>query len=274
MPRCEKCNKFIVRKSLYDTIILCKECCFGWKRIARLNTENGANIHNCYIDNRGYLRWQRNGEFVHRDVALKNSDPIFSTLDSQKWDVRHKDGDKLNNQLSNLVILTACENCNSFVSATLFDGIILCNYCNRVWREITEKNIENGACIHNCYIDKRGYLRWKENDRLVHRDVAFENCDWEGNFGELDVHHNDEDKFNNHPSNLAVITRREHEIKHGNIIVRDGQEYRRFARHNKIYRRSAKAIMVARKWIPLSQVIFVGNWIYATPWILEKKGFT
>lgn len=61
--------------------------------------------------------------------------------------------------------------------------------------------------------DARGYLRWKHNNQYVHRWVA------ERYVGEIDddevVHHIDGDKTNNHPDNLEIMKKRDHDKRHG-----------------------------------------------------------
>ncbi|MCK4647688.1 HNH endonuclease [Candidatus Pacearchaeota archaeon] len=68
-------------------------------------------------------------------------------------------------------------------------------------------------------IDARGYYR-NGYGRLVHRDVAYKSVynypnEHKMRFRYYDVHHIDENKTNNHPNNLQVLTRWEHKKKHG-----------------------------------------------------------
>ena len=71
------------------------------------------------------------------------------------------------------------------------------------------------------YIDDRGYQRYKETNRLVHRDIAWKYV-YSANrkkyplrFSEYQVHHIDGDKRNNKWSNLELITKEEHEESQG-----------------------------------------------------------
>jgi len=61
--------------------------------------------------------------------------------------------------------------------------------------------------------DARGYLRWKHNNQHVHRWVA------ERYIGKIEddevVHHIDGDKTNNHPDNLEIMPKHEHDKRHG-----------------------------------------------------------
>lgn len=68
-------------------------------------------------------------------------------------------------------------------------------------------------------MDKRGYLR-NGYGRLVHRDIAYKQLYNYPNkhnrrFREYDIHHIDRNKLNNHPSNLKILTREEHNKEHG-----------------------------------------------------------
>lgn len=83
------------------------------------------------------------------------------------------------------------------------------------WNEIESLNKSVGITRENAYIDEKGYLRWNSNDRLCHRDIAW-NAGLRGKlpFGQCDVHHVDLNKLNCDPSNLKVLTRTEHQRKH------------------------------------------------------------
>ncbi|MHA1996607.1 MAG: HNH endonuclease [Promethearchaeota archaeon] len=146
---------------------------------------------------------------------------------------------------------------------------------NKKWTYIETLNIRSGITRENAYIDRRGYLRWVKNDKLCHRDIAFKHRhEYRAagvRFGECDVHHRDENKFNNNPENLDVLTREQHQLEHGSVVYRNGVKYIKFARTSKIYRTTAKAILVAHKWIPVSQILISGGWIYLTQWMYDKK---
>ena len=59
----------------------------------------------------------------------------------------------------------------------------------------------------NTYKDKKGYPRWSDSGRLVHRDVA---RNMYGPLGNSVVHHKDEDKSNFRKSNLTKMSRSGH----------------------------------------------------------------
>lgn len=92
---------------------------------------------------------------------------------------------------------------------------------------------------YTTYIDDKGYMRYKGNDRLVHREIAFNEiylrvCSfcrselnngyrtharyckfcgrliYRGRFSECHIHHKDHNKLNNNKDNLMVLTEREH----------------------------------------------------------------
>jgi hypothetical protein len=74
--------------------------------------------------------------------------------------------------------------------------------------------------MEDTYIDENGYERDSEDNKLIHRKIAFENI-YEPNehqypfsFGEYVVHHKDRDKLNNDIENLAILTEEEHDDEH------------------------------------------------------------
>ncbi len=63
------------------------------------------------------------------------------------------------------------------------------------------------------YKDKKGYPRWKDSKRLVHRDVASKMIGGPIGKGKV-VHHKDGDKSNFRKSNLTVMSRSAHSALH------------------------------------------------------------
>ena len=74
------------------------------------------------------------------------------------------------------------------------------------------------------HLDERGYER-NGYKNLVHRTVAYNEIYKKGyregvfteRFGSYDVHHIDQNKRNNSPENLQILTRQEHEAIHKNL---------------------------------------------------------
>lgn len=69
------------------------------------------------------------------------------------------------------------------------------------------------------YIDDKGYKRFWDNNRLVHRDVAYKQL-WVWDrynqpFRKYEVHHIDGNKLNNSYKNLKIVTKAEHRKIHG-----------------------------------------------------------
>lgn len=64
------------------------------------------------------------------------------------------------------------------------------------------------------YIDKRGYPRWNDSDRLVHRTMAYKATGGSLSSDKI-VHHKDGNKRNFNPDNLEVMTKRQHRKIHG-----------------------------------------------------------
>jgi len=71
------------------------------------------------------------------------------------------------------------------------------------------------------YIDENGYKRYEDNNKLIHRDVAYNKIYRRGfgkylkRFGEYDIHHIDGNKLNNNKTNLKILTREQHKAIHG-----------------------------------------------------------
>jgi len=65
----------------------------------------------------------------------------------------------------------------------------------------------------NTYKDKKGYPRWSNSGRLVHRDVASNMIGGSIGKGRV-VHHKDGNKSNFRKSNLTVMSRSHHSSLH------------------------------------------------------------
>lgn len=71
-----------------------------------------------------------------------------------------------------------------------------------------------------CIIDGRGYVRFKDNNKLVHREIAYHEIYLPNKqlyplpFGKYVIHHKDGYTGNNNPSNLELLTRQEHNKLH------------------------------------------------------------
>jgi len=80
----------------------------------------------------------------------------------------------------------------------------------------------------NTYVDENGYVRTIgvfSHSNLLHRRIAYEKIfiphqqRYFKQFKELDVHHRDGDKLNNHISNLQILTKEEHKEIHGEKYI-------------------------------------------------------
>lgn len=147
-------------------------------------------------------------------------------------------------------------------------------FYNKKWNMIESLNEKVGINRENSRIDERGYLRWKTNDKLCHREIAW-NVGIRGsdNFGASDIHHKDKNKFNCNPDNLECLTRTEHRETHGLIVHENGIKYIRLCRINKVYRETKKAFLIAHRWVPKSQTLIRDGYIYVTEWLTRQKGF-
>lgn len=70
------------------------------------------------------------------------------------------------------------------------------------------------------YIDDDGYLRFNDSNDLVHRWVAYKfhykyhKFRYPMKFKFYQIHHKNNNKLDNRPENLMIVTKREHESIH------------------------------------------------------------
>lgn len=139
-----------------------------------------------------------------------------------------------------------------------------------IWDRIETLNKNVGINRDNSYMDDKGYLRWNSNNKLCHRDVAFKYL-YKGKgfvepFRNYIVHHVDENKLNDDPSNLKIMKEEKHEEIHGRVVNEDGTKWIRLCRRSKVGRETKKAIRVAMVWLPKSQCVVRDDYVYVTPW--------
>ena len=146
------------------------------------------------------------------------------------------------------------------------------------WDIIERLNSRFGITRDTCFVDHNGYLRWNSDDHLCHRDIAFnyiyKKDSFTNIFSEYDVHHKNENRFDNNPENLEIIFREEHELEHGQFIYEFGQKYIRLVPAHRRRKQTRKAILIGGKrgtWYPKSQLITRNGYIYASEWIYNKK---
>jgi hypothetical protein len=143
----------------------------------------------------------------------------------------------------------------------------------RKWTYIETVNQRVGITRENAYLDNRGYLRWRSDKVLCHRDIAFRELDHAGlYFSEYDVHHQNENKLDNNPENLQILTRERHQLAHGEIIYELGRKYIRLCRDKRISRHTPKAIFAAAQWIPRSQTLIRDRYLYVANWLVKERG--
>jgi hypothetical protein len=86
----------------------------------------------------------------------------------------------------------------------------------------------------NTYVDDKGYERYTDSDKLVHRVVAAEKLGRPLKYWEV-VHHKDRDKSNNSPNNLLVMSKKAHDQLHKRDAKKHGPKasYKGFDRKPK-----------------------------------------
>lgn len=95
-----------------------------WNEIEELNSEVKITHENSYIDNYGYLRWNKNYNLCHRDIAWENN--IRGSEKFSDCDVHHIDGNKLNNNVNNLKVVTRQEHQIEHGDILFIDGKKYC----------------------------------------------------------------------------------------------------------------------------------------------------
>lgn len=136
------------------------------------------------------------------------------------------------------------------------------------WDKIERINIDYGITRKTCYIDFRGYLRWKDNRKLCHRDIAQKYIGKPEGLSakDLHVHHINKNKLDNRKENLTYLSPEEHWKTH-NYLKYKGKTYRKIA---KLYhqKQTNNAILIRNTWVPKSLIrvkkgdIFVEIWFY------------
>jgi len=150
-------------------------------------------------------------------------------------------------------------------------------YNNEKWKHVELLNTHVGITRKSVYKDDRGYLRWKHDGYLCHRDIARAQClsyktRTDGmRFKDLQVHHVDGNKLNNDPRNLEPCSPREHMIVHGILLEIDGKMYRRVGKESWIKVETNKAILIGVHWYPMSLVLFRGGSVYVEEWFYRKN---
>ena len=167
------------------------------------------------------------------------------------------------------IILLTC-----IIFTLLFRGAW--NYRTK-WNAIEVLNRNVGITRKTAKIDKRGYLRWKKDNYLCHRDIArAQNASYKCRtddlrFKDLQVHHVDGNKVNNSPSNLQPLSPREHMVVHGILLEVDGKMYRRIGKEKWIQEEKVTEIRIRNVWIPMDLVLFRGGNVYTEEWFYRKN---
>ena len=146
------------------------------------------------------------------------------------------------------------------------------------WDYIERLNEGLGITRKICYVDQNGYLRWKSNKRLCHRDIAYKYIykkhKFKLKFSEYEVHHEDENKLNNNPKNLKILTPEQHDLEHANKISLDGKNYIDVGPLKKKRKHSKKEVQIGGKygeWYKKKYFIIRNGQLYMPEWMLKKN---
>jgi len=144
------------------------------------------------------------------------------------------------------------------------------------WNYIERLNAGLGITRETCYIDQNGYLRWKSNKQLCHRDIAYKyiykKYKFKLNFSEYEVHHEDENKLNNNPKNLKILTPEQHELEHAKIISLDGKNFIDVGPLKKKRKHTKKEVQIGGKygtWYKKKYFIIRNGQLYMPEWMLK-----
>lgn len=75
------------------------------------------------------------------------------------------------------------------------------------------------------YVDGRGYKRYKDSDKLVHRHIAYkyvyskERDKYNKPFSSYEIHHKNGNKLDNRKDNLELLLWNQHESEHSQISI-------------------------------------------------------
>lgn len=126
----------------------------------------------------------------------------------------------------------------------------------------------------NCYIDEHGYLRWKSNHKLCHREIAYlslyRDSKIVNRYSDCVIHHKDGNKWNNQVDNLEILTPQEHSIKHGYSIYKDKIEYKRLCKISNIITHNTEFIQIRSRGnlikLKTEDVLIKDGYLYASEW--------
>lgn len=144
------------------------------------------------------------------------------------------------------------------------------------WRTIAEINKDFGINKKNAYIDRLGYLRWKSNGKLCHRDIAYQYIyqknkdEFPEPFSNYDIHHINKNKFDVRPENLSILTREQHQMAHNQLIIKNNRKYFIIGSGDDIVCETKKAILIRDHWLPKKEVLYRYDRIYLSEWLWEK----
>ncbi len=139
-------------------------------------------------------------------------------------------------------------------------------------------------------LNKNGYLEYNYTNKhenivkgdLVHRHVAYEQIympnksQYELPFRAYVVHHIDEDKFNNDPTNLQIMTKEDHEqlhrtMRHEGFTMDESEEVSIEPEHYYKPAYKPKKKKYGLKWKKGSSI---GKAVHVAGWINQEKGFS
>ena len=181
---------------------------------------------------------------------------------------------KLENDIfdENIIIL--------IIGIPIFLILILISYIYDYWKWNYIEKLNKKVNINklNSFLDTNNYLRWKSNNKLCHKDIAWNyNIDGYQKNHFFEIRHIDGNIWNNDPKNLEYnstidnLTKYEQLFKNKFAIMVNEQIYYKIGFKKNISSETEKAICINYEWYPKSQIVYNKELVYISSWLYHKR---